>query len=304
MTACAPTDPEAWNSIAGLVEQNKSSQSPTPTPTSTPAPTATPTPTPTPAAPDTKQFRIVAAPSGTTNFPATTLNSGQSANLRAIIYNVTTSTVEREVAASWIPIGSLNSADGTTSNGGKYFQFTATTAGSGFIQAFLDPSESAAGLNSAAVSGLITSNVPAIPANITILGGNNQIGTINTNLGTAFSVFVTTAAGTPVTGANVTFAPASGGGSVTCGTAGVVSTASGIATCNTITLGSSSGNHTYTAVVAGAGSVTFGATAVAAPTPTPTPAAPDTKQFRIVAAPSGTTNFPATTLNSGQSANL
>ncbi|MBU6153794.1 MAG: DUF1566 domain-containing protein, partial [Bdellovibrionales bacterium] len=67
----------------------------------------------------------------------------------------------------------------------------------------------------------------------------------------------------------------------------------GIATCNTITLGSSSGNHTYTAVVAGAGSVTFGATANPATSTSPT-------VVRIYEAPSGTDSIGTRSLTNGQ----
>jgi hypothetical protein len=95
--------------------------------------------------------------------------------------------------------------------------------------------------------------------------GNNQSAAVGTAVPTAPSVKVTDASGNPVGGVSVTFAVASGGGSL--GGSGSVSTnTSGVATSPTWTLGTAAGTNTLTATAAGlAGSpVTFTATATPA----------------------------------------
>ncbi len=93
--------------------------------------------------------------------------------------------------------------------------------------------------------------------------GNNQTATVGTAVATDPSVLVTDAGGNPVSGVSVTFAVASGGGSVTGGTQ--TTNASGIATVTSWALGTATGSNTLTATSAGlVGSpVTFTATGVA-----------------------------------------
>ncbi len=93
---------------------------------------------------------------------------------------------------------------------------------------------------------------------ITINGGNGQTATRGTAVATAPSVRVTDANGNVVAGFSVTFAPASGGGSVT---GAVVNTDSfGIATVGSWTLGPAAGANSLTAGGAGVSPVTFTAT--------------------------------------------
>src|SRR4029077_13035885 len=86
---------------------------------------------------------------------------------------------------------------------------------------------------------------------IAINAGNNQSATVNTNVATAPSVLVTDQFGNPVTGVSVTFAVASGGGSLTGGSQ--TTNASGIATVGSWKLGTTSGsnNNTLTATSTG-----------------------------------------------------
>ncbi len=97
-------------------------------------------------------------------------------------------------------------------------------------------------------------------ANIAVNAGDNQTAPVGTAVAIAPSVRVTDASGNAVSGTSVTFAVATGGGSLTGGT--TTTDASGIATVGSWTLGSGIGANTLTATSAGlAGSpVTFTAT--------------------------------------------
>ncbi|HEX6575233.1 MAG TPA: invasin domain 3-containing protein [Gemmatimonadaceae bacterium] len=104
---------------------------------------------------------------------------------------------------------------------------------------------------------------PGPAASIAINAGNNQNATSGTAVAVAPSVKVTDANGNAVAGATVTFAAATGGGSITGGTA--TSDANGIATVGSWTLGSAAGPNTLTATLNGVTgqSVTFNATGTA-----------------------------------------
>src|SRR6185436_3719246 len=86
-----------------------------------------------------------------------------------------------------------------------------------------------------------------VPVGMTINGGNNQSAAPSNAVPTAPSVVVRDFAGTPVVGTSVTFAPASGGGSVSGSPS--TSNASGIASPTTWVLGSVPGTNTLTASV-------------------------------------------------------
>ena len=107
--------------------------------------------------------------------------------------------------------------------------------------------------------------IAATPTTIALNAGNNQTAAVNTTVATAPSVRVTDAYGNPVSGVVVTFAVASGGGSVT--GASATTNASGIATVGSWSLGTTAGANTLTAICAGlTGSpVTFTATGAAGP---------------------------------------
>ncbi len=107
------------------------------------------------------------------------------------------------------------------------------------------------------------------PASIAVNAGDGQSAAINTAVGTKPSVIVKDAGGNPVSGVQVTFAVASGGGSVSGATPST--NGAGIATVGSWTLGSTVGtnNNTLTATVSGSGvsgnPVTFTASATAGP---------------------------------------
>lgn len=107
---------------------------------------------------------------------------------------------------------------------------------------------------------VLTADVPVAMA---LQGGDNQNVAAGTAVPNAPSVLITDQYGNPVSGTSVTFAVASGGGSITGGAA--TTNASGIAAVGSWTLGSSIGPNSLTATSAGlTGSpVTFHATGVA-----------------------------------------
>jgi alpha-tubulin suppressor-like RCC1 family protein/ligand-binding sensor domain-containing protein len=103
------------------------------------------------------------------------------------------------------------------------------------------------------------------PTQIAINTGNNQTATVDTAVATAPSVIVRDANNNPVSGVSITFAVATGGGTLTGATP--TTNAEGVATLGSWTLGPTVGANTLTATVAGlAGSLTFTATAVSSPT--------------------------------------
>jgi|GEM_PF-1220827 len=98
--------------------------------------------------------------------------------------------------------------------------------------------------------------------NIAINAGNNQSAEVNTAVSIAPSVLVTDTNSNPVSGINVTFSVATGGGTVNPTTA-ITTNSNGVAQLTSWTLGSTTGTNTIEAVSAGlTGSpVTFTATA-------------------------------------------
>ncbi len=121
---------------------------------------------------------------------------------------------------------------------------------------------SSAGLTGSPVGFTATATAGAA-ATITKNGGDNQTRTVGGAVAVRPSVLVEDASGNPVAGVTVTFAVASGGGSLTGGS--VVTNASGVATVGSWTIGTTAGSNTLTATAAGlAGSpLTFTATGTA-----------------------------------------
>ena len=115
--------------------------------------------------------------------------------------------------------------------------------------------------SSESVSSVDTLNV--VEPTMTLNLGDGQSAPVGTAVATRPSVIVTDSLGNPVSGLSVTFAVASGGGSLTGPTTNT--SAAGIATVGSWTLGAIPGTNTLTATSAGlAGSpVTFTATATA-----------------------------------------
>ncbi len=120
---------------------------------------------------------------------------------------------------------------------------------------------SAAGL-AGATSGTITVT-PSAPASLAVSAGDGQTATAGSAVAVAPAVLVRDVSNNPVPGVSVTFAVATGGGSVTGATA--TTDASGIATVGSWTLGTTAGANTLTASASGLTPATFTATGVAGP---------------------------------------
>ena len=91
---------------------------------------------------------------------------------------------------------------------------------------------------------------PGNPATVAVQAGNGQTGTVGTTVAVRPAVIVRDAGGNAVPGATVTFEVATGGGSVTGGTA--TTDQSGVATVGSWQLGSTAGQQTLRATVSGA----------------------------------------------------
>ncbi len=146
----------------------------------------------------------------------------------------------------------------------------ATTNGNGQTSGTLSSTKAGTKTVSATVNGttVVTATAtvtvnPGPASIIAINGGNNQTVTAGTGVPNAPSVLVTDANANPVAGVPVTFAVASGGGSIT--GASQTSTAAGIATVGGWTLGTTAGPNTLTATsgTLTGSPVTFAATGTA-----------------------------------------
>src|SRR5213079_1085478 len=104
----------------------------------------------------------------------------------------------------------------------------------------------------------MATGVAGPPATLAKFSGDNLTGQVGSRLATPHNVLVTDANGNPVGNVTVTWAPASGGGSVNPTSSGT--DVNGHAT-TTRTLGPTPGTQTTTAAVTGLPSVTFTITA-------------------------------------------
>ncbi len=167
------------------------------------------------------------------------------------------------------PISGASVTFAVASGGGSITGATATTNASGIATVGSWTLGSTAGTNTltASSAGAIGSPVTftatgtvGAPATVAINAGNNQTAVAGTAVAIPPSVLVQDAVGNPVAGLAVTFAVASGGGSVTGGSA--TTNASGIATVGSWILGTTIGANTLTATAGSLAPVTFTATGV------------------------------------------
>ena len=158
------------------------------------------------------------------------------------------------------PIAGIAVTFAVTGGGGQATGLSATTNAQGIATAGAWTMGTAVGANTmtataAGVNGsplTFTVNANAGPAkNITKQGGDNQTGSPADFVAVKPSVKVTDQYANPVAGVAVTFAVASGGGSVTGGTA--TTGADGVATVGNWSLGPNQGANTLTATIAGTG---------------------------------------------------
>jgi adhesin/invasin len=226
---------------------------------------------------------LTATSVGATGSPLTFAATGTAGNATQIAANAGTGQTGI-VAGAAVPIppsvivkdifGNVKSGVSVTfavTGGGGSGGLSTTTVASGIATVGSWTLGTTVGLNTmTATSGTLsgspvtftTTSVPGTPI-ISVNAGNNQSATVNTNVAVAPSVLVKDANNNLYVGASVTFAVATGGGSVVGGT--TTTNASGIAPLGSWKLGTSSaggaGNNTLTVSTAGAAPLTFTATA-------------------------------------------
>jgi adhesin/invasin len=179
----------------------------------------------------------------------------------------------RVLAADNLPVAGVPITFSVVSGGGAVAPLTVATdsLGVALTTATLGP---ATGANTfrAAAPGLsavtftaTASSTPGVPTTVIIAAGNNQSAPAGTAVPIAPRVRVLDGLGTRVGGVNVTFAVATGGGSVT--GASVVTDTGGFAQVGSWTLGGAAGANTLSATVTGLAPVTFTATGTVAGPP-------------------------------------
>ncbi len=164
------------------------------------------------------------------------------------------------------PAGGVSVTFAVASGGGSVTGATAATNGAGVATVGSWTLGNTVGANSltATVAGLppvifaATSTVGAA-ASVAKNAGDNQTAFAGSSVAIAPSVLVRDSNGNPTSGITVTFAVASGGGSITGATA--VTNAAGVATVGSWTLGTTAGANSLTATAAGLPPATFNATA-------------------------------------------
>lgn len=167
-----------------------------------------------------------------------------------------------------------------TAGGGSVTDATVTTTAAGSATVGSWTLGTTAGANTLTASAgslpvvtFTATGTAAAPSSITKATGDNQSGTAGSDISTAPAVTIKDAHGNLVSGATVTFAVVSGGGSVTGGTQ--ATNAAGIATVGSWKLGTSVGGNTLSATVGSLSAVTFTATANAGAAATLTKSAGD-----------------------------
>jgi len=158
--------------------------------------------------------------------------------------------------------GSAGSSSATTDASGQA-QSTWTLGGTGGSQA-LNATVAGSGVAGSPVQ--FTAISLTAGATLAAFAGDNQVGLVGYRVNVRPAVRLTDAGSNPVAGAAVTFAVASGGGSLTLGT--TTTNSNGVAQVGSWTLGGGAGTNTMTATTPGMGitgnPVTFADTGVAA----------------------------------------
>ncbi|MDB4950229.1 MAG: hypothetical protein JWM27_2878 [Gemmatimonadetes bacterium] len=202
---------------------------------------------------------------GTAGAPANMVKSagdGQTATAGSAVATAPAVTV---TDANGNPVSGVSVTFAVASGGGSVTGGSATTNASGVATVGSWTLGTTAGANTldASSTGLTTVTFTATgaagaAANMVKSAGDGQSATVNTSVSTAPAVTVTDANGNAVSGVSVTFAVASGGGSVTGGSA--TTNASGVATVGSWKLGTTAGSNTLNASSTGLTTVTFSAT--------------------------------------------
>ena len=179
--------------------------------------------------------------------------------------------VVKVLAADNLPVSGVTVQFSTSS--GSVNPPTAMTDTLGLAQTVVTLGNTAGGVQVSAKVGSVTpaqftetaTQQPGVPANLAKAAGDAQSALVGTAVAIAPQVKVTDAFSTAVSGVSVTFAVASGGGSITGATA--TTNSSGLASVGSWTLGTTAGTNTLMATVASLTPVTFTATGTAAVAP-------------------------------------
>ena len=173
--------------------------------------------------------------------------------------------------ASNNPVSGVTVSFAVATGGGSVSAATATTNASGIASINWTLGNTAGTNNNtltatASATGspltFTASGTAGTTTQIAVNAGNSQTATVNTTVTTAPSVIVKDVYNNPKSGVSVTFAVASGGGSIT-GTNPAITNASGIAAIGTWKLGTATGTNTLTASASGLSPITFTATGTA-----------------------------------------
>lgn len=198
------------------------------------------------------QLKIFAL-AGTTPIGTTSLMVGDTFSLRTVLVSSTGAFI-KEIAATWWIAGTLTSSNLaiTGGNPSKYAVFSPSATGFGTINALIDDATVITQNNvtsTTTVTGLITVSLALVPDTLSIVSGNAQTGQVGTNLAQNLVVKVVNAGATPVPGADITFAVASGGGQIVSAQP-VTTDSNGLASC-IVKLGGLVGTgHSFTATMA------------------------------------------------------
>ena len=184
--------------------------------------------------------------------PSTNIARGQTQTITAVVSQGGT-------AVTGVPVA-FGSSDSSliipTSVSFNQADVTAPATGSGSVTI------TAKTPNGLTASGLVSwPLVTGPPSSVTANSVLSQTTTVNSAVAAPPSVIVRDASGNLLTGVNVVFAVATGGGSLT-GPSTIATVAGGVATVGGWTVGPTAGSNTVTATVAGLPAVTFTATGV------------------------------------------
>ncbi|MEI6364003.1 MAG: Ig-like domain-containing protein, partial [Actinomycetes bacterium] len=153
------------------------------------------------------------------------------------------------ITVTWTksPTTSGSFASGTTSTNSSGVATVVFTTGTTVTTYAVTATSSSGGARTGTSPNIVS--VAGAAKNLAVNAGAGQSATVGTAVTTDPAVLVTDTNGNPVSGVTVTFAVASGGGSVIGGSA--TTNASGIAAVGSWTLGTTHGTNTLTATVAG-----------------------------------------------------
>ncbi len=215
---------------------------------------------------------VTGAAAGTTNIVATVEGKSGSAPLTVTAVAASVASVAVSPSSATLSVGetkvlaaTLSDASGNALSGRSISwtssNLTAASVSAAGLVTAIAPGSAIITAASEGKSGTATITIRPLAASLQISSGQNQAGNINTTLPVPISVVALDANGNPVGGVAITFAVASGGGSVSATNLTSNGTAPVGAAGTTWTLGALVGTQTVVASAAGSPPITFSATA-------------------------------------------